>query len=102
MPTVSAETTVVNASTQRWWVYLLACKDGRTYAGVAVDVDTRFRVHQSGKGAKFTRANPPTAILGKRSFATRSEALQAEHVLKLLPRAQKLAWIGGSPPPDGG
>jgi putative endonuclease len=75
-----------------WWLYLLACKDGRTYAGIAIDVDARFRVHASGKGSKFTRANPPLAILGAQSFATKSEALQAEAALKRLRPAAKRLW----------
>jgi putative endonuclease len=78
--------------TATWWVYLLACTDGRTYAGVALDVAARFRVHASGKGSKFTRANPPLAILGAQSFATRSEALQAEAALKRLKRPAKMQW----------
>ena len=75
-----------------WWVYLLKCKDGRTYAGVALDVKERFKVHLSGKGAKFTRANKPVAILATQPFASRSEALQAEHALKRLKREARLAW----------
>lgn len=78
--------------TVTWWLYLLACKDGRTYAGITIDVDARFRVHASGKGSKFTRANPPLAILGAQQFATKSEALQAEAALKKLPRPKKLLW----------
>jgi putative endonuclease len=76
----------------RWWVYLLACEDGRTYAGIAVDVHARFAVHVAGKGSKFTRSNRPVSILGARSFASRSEALQAEYALKQLDRPEKLAW----------
>lgn len=80
-----------------WWLYLLACKDGRTYAGIAIDVDARFHVHASGKGSKFTRANPPLAILGAQQFATKSEALQAEAALKKLQRAEKLLWASQWP-----
>ena len=75
-----------------WWVYLLACQDGRTYAGIATDVQARFRAHQAGKGAKFTRANRPVEILGMRAFASRSDALKAEHALKQLAVPQKLSW----------
>ena len=82
---------------QSWWLYLLACQDGRTYAGIAIDVQARFRLHLSGKGAKFTRSNPPVAILGMRSFASRSEALQAEYALKQLPLPQKLSWARDYP-----
>jgi putative endonuclease len=75
-----------------WWVYLLECQHGRTYAGVAIDVEARFKLHASGKGAKFTRANPPLAILGAEPFASRSDAQKAEHALKQLERPEKLAW----------
>jgi putative endonuclease len=75
-----------------WWLYLLACRGGRTYAGIAIDVEARFVLHRSGKGAKFTRANPPHKILAAQSFASRSEALKAEYALKQLDRPAKLIW----------
>ena len=77
---------------QSWWLYLLACKDGRTYAGIATDVRARFEVHCNGKGAKFTRANRPLRVLGAQPFASKSEALKAEAALKRLSRDDKLAW----------
>jgi putative endonuclease len=75
-----------------WWVYLLACRDGRTYAGIATDVAARFEVHSRGKGAKFTRSNPPVRVLGSQAFATKSEAMKAEAALKKLDRPARLAW----------
>jgi putative endonuclease len=78
--------------TQCWWVYLLVCRDGRTYAGIATDVAARFAAHSSGKGAKFTRSNPPVRVLGTRAFASKSEALKAEAALKKLDRTERLAW----------
>jgi|SRR4051812_35619470 putative endonuclease len=78
--------------TQRWWLYLLVCRDGRTYAGIATDVEARFAVHSSGKGAKFTRSNPPVRVLGTQAFASKSEALKAEAALKQLNRGARLAW----------
>ena len=82
----------VSANAKTWWLYLLACKDGRTYAGIALDVKARFELHVSGKGAKFTRANPPKKILAAASFPSRSEALKAEYALKKLDRREKLKW----------
>jgi putative endonuclease len=78
--------------TQCWWLYLLVCRDGRTYAGIATDVAARFAAHRSGKGAKFTRSNPPVQVLGARAFASKSEALKEEAALKKLGRAERLAW----------
>ena len=89
---------MASRTTESWWLYLLACQDGRTYAGIAIDVQARFRRHQSGKGAKFTRSNPPLAILGMRCFDSRSAASKAEHALKQLPLPEKLAWARQSGP----
>src|SRR5215469_8734876 len=83
---------------QYWWLYLLACRDGRTYVGIATDVAARFAAHSRGKGAKFTRSNPPVRVLGAQSFASRSEALKAEAALKKLHRTKKLAWARKCPP----
>lgn len=81
---------------QRWWLYLLVCRDGRTYTGIATDVAARFAAHSSGKGAKFTRSNPPVRVLGTRAFANKSEALKAEAALTKLDRTDKLAWARAS------
>ena len=78
--------------TKEWWLYLLECRDGRTYAGIATDVAARFAAHSSGTGAKFTRSNPPVRVLGAQAFASKSEALRAEAALKKLQRPQRLAW----------
>src|SRR5262245_1232334 len=84
--------TISGMASRLWWLYLLACADGRTYAGIALDVEARFSAHADGKGAKFTRSNPPLRVLGARSFATKSEAMKAEIALKKLARPQRLAW----------
>jgi putative endonuclease len=87
-----ADSIELNSPPKTWWVYLLACQDGRTYAGMALDVPARFAVHCAGKGSKFTRANRPVSILGMQAFATKSAALKAEHALKRLEKPGKLDW----------
>lgn len=76
-----------------WWLYLLECKGGSFYAGITNDLEVRFQAHLEGKGAKYTRANPPIKILARKLFANRSEASVAEAKLKRLPKAQKLAFF---------
>lgn len=78
-----------------WFVYLLACKGNRIYAGIAKDVQKRFLEHQSGKGAKFTRAFPPSRILKVIEAATYSDALKKEIALKRLSRPDKDRLILG-------
>ncbi len=78
--------------TATWWVYMIACRGGKIYTGVARDPDRRVRVHASGKGAAFTRMNPPIALLARKSCPSRGAALAEEAALKRLPRARKEAW----------
>lgn len=74
-----------------WWLYLLECKGGSIYTGITTDVAARYAKHLGGKGAKYTRANPPLRILKTMQCADRSAALKAEHATKRMTAAQKRA-----------
>ena len=76
-----------------WHLYLLECADGSLYAGIATDVERRFREHLSGKGARYTRSHKPACLVASRPMGSRSEALRAELVIKRLPRGEKLAVL---------
>lgn len=78
-----------------WWVYMIACRGGRIYTGTAKDPEARFRAHRDGKGAAFTRANPPVAMLRSVPFGSRSEACREEAALKKMSREAKIAWATG-------
>lgn len=75
-----------------WYVYVLVCQNGRLYTGISTDPERRFQQHLSGKGAKFTKANPPAALLGSDQCLSRSDALKREYALKQLsaPAKRKL------------
>ena len=81
-----------------WCVYLIECRNGAWYAGITNDLEARYAAHVAGKGARFTRANPPVRLLGSRPFADRSSASKAEHEVKRLPKAKKLAWLASTTP----
>lgn len=72
-----------------WYLYLLECRGGRIYTGITVDVESRVAAHRAGKGAKFTRAYPPTRLLGVQPHPDRSEASKAEYAVKRLTAAKK-------------
>jgi putative endonuclease len=76
-----------------WCLYLLECNNGAYYAGITNDLEARFSAHLSGKGARYTRANPPVKILASKSYADRSNASIAEAQLKGLPRHKKLQYF---------
>jgi len=44
-------------------VYMVRCADGTLYTGFARDPLARVRVHNSGKGAKYTRARLPVTLV---------------------------------------
>lgn len=75
-----------------WWVYVLECRGGVLYTGIARDVEARFQAHANGTGAMFTRLNQPVRIMAKAAMATRGEALRVEYALKQMSRAEKLRW----------
>ena len=77
---------------EAWWLYVLECRGGALYTGIAKDVDARFQAHVNGKGAKYTRWKQPLRIVAKVAIATKGEALRAEHALKQATRAEKLRW----------
>jgi len=79
--------------TQRWFVYVLRCRGDRLYCGIAKDVEARFAEHRAGKGAKFTRAFPPEAIVATITVAGKPEALREERAFKALARVRKLERV---------
>lgn len=72
----------MSLSSRQWYLYLLECQDGSVYTGVALDVLARFKQHQSGKGARYTRSHTPLRILAVAQFPDRASAQRAEYHLK--------------------
>ena len=73
-----------------WWVYILRCADGSLYTGYTDDVERRLAVHQSGKGAKYTRSRLPVELVYFEEFDTKEEAMSREWHIKRLSHSEKL------------
>jgi len=77
-----------------WFVYLVRCRDGSLYCGIAKDLDKRLAEHNSpDKGAKYTRGRRPVQLVYSEATASRAQATQREVRIKRLTRAQKTALI---------
>ena len=76
-----------------WFVYMLRCRDGSLYTGYTDDIERRFAVHQSGKGAKYMRSRLPVELVYQESLPDKSAALKREAAIKKLSRQQKLQLI---------
>jgi predicted GIY-YIG superfamily endonuclease len=72
-----------------WSVYILRCRDGSLYTGIAKDVLGRVRQHGQGRGATYTRTRLPVELLYEQEKLTHSEALIREAKIKALPRSKK-------------
>lgn len=82
-----------------WYVYLIECRGGSVYTGIAVDVDRRYAQHAAGKGARYTRSYPPVRLLGCFEYADRGAASRAEYAIKQLTPCRKRALCEGSVAP---
>ena len=71
------------------FVYILRCRDGSLYTGIAKDLARRMERHRLGKAAKYTRSRLPVVLVWKRRLLNWSRALREEHRIKSLTRAQK-------------
>ena len=76
-----------------FFVYLLECNDGSLYTGIAVNTFARLRIHNAGKGAKYTRSRRPVRLLYQERFPSMSLALKREAQIKKLSRLRKNAVI---------
>ena len=79
------------------FVYIVRCADGSLYTGYARDLKARVRVHNTGRGAKYTASRRPVRLVYSEKFKTLSKALKREYALKQLRRNQKQALIGRRP-----
>ena len=82
-----------NSNIGAWFLYLLECNNGAYYAGITNNLQARFDAHVAGKGARYTRANPPVKVIASKPYSDRSSASIAEAQLKKLPRHEKLGFF---------
>jgi predicted GIY-YIG superfamily endonuclease len=71
------------------YVYIARCADGTLYTGYAVDPTARVAVHNSGRGAHYTKCRLPVTLVYSEVCESKSQALTREHQLKQLTRPQK-------------
>lgn len=76
-----------------FYVYILRCADDTLYTGYTDDPERRLRVHNAGKGAKYTRSRLPVELVYRETLEDKSAALRREREIKGLTREKKLALI---------
>jgi Predicted endonuclease containing a URI domain len=71
------------------YVYILECADKTLYTGYTDNLEKRIKVHNQGKGAKYTRARLPVTLTYYEELQTKSEAMSREYSIKKMTRKQK-------------
>lgn len=81
------------------FVYIVRCRDGTLYTGIAKDLDRRLAQHAKGRASRYTRARLPIALAWSVEVEAWGEALRQELRIKKLSRRAKeeLIRAGGVP-----
>ena len=76
---------------EQWHIYLVRCRDGALYTGIAIDVARRLREHEGeeGRGAKYLRGRGPLEVALQQPVGPRGAALRVEARVKRLRKVRK-------------
>ena len=72
------------------YVYILRCNDETLYTGYTNNLKNRIKVHNNGKGAKYTRCRLPVRVVYYEEYETKSEAMKREYAIKRFRRIDKI------------
>lgn len=76
-----------------YFLYILECKDGSLYTGITTNLERRFKEHQNGVGANYTRSRGVNKILYSKEYPDRGSATKRELEIKKLSREEKFDII---------
>jgi putative endonuclease len=76
-----------------FYVYIFLCRDGSFYTGYTKNLDERTRLHENGKGARYTRMHKPKRVAYVELFDSRAKAMKREKAIKKMAHQQKLNLI---------
>ena len=73
----------------RFWVYIVECNDGTYYTGYTPNIERRIKLHNSGRGAKYTRDRRPVELVWSKEYKYFKSAFLEEKRIKRLERKEK-------------
>ncbi len=75
------------------YVYMVRCSDGSLYTGWSTNPVKRAAVHNSGKGAKYTKSRRPVELVYYEKLETKQEAMSREAFIKKMKRSEKMQLV---------
>lgn len=79
----------------QFYVYIVECIDGTYYTGYTPGLENRLRVHNSGRGAKYTKDRRPVKLVWHKEYRYFKPAFLEEKRIKALTRKQKEKLVKG-------
>jgi len=70
-------------------VYIVECADGTYYTGYTPRIRRRVKLHNAGRGAKYTRDRRPVRLLWSKKYKYFKLAFLEEKRIKRLSRVKK-------------
>jgi putative endonuclease len=72
-----------------YFCYMVECTDGTFYTGWSTDPERRTKVHNAGRGARYTRQRRPVKLVYVEPVDDHSAALKRELALKSMDHQRK-------------
>jgi putative endonuclease len=83
----------VIAESPSCYCYMVECSDGTLYTGWTTNTERRVKVHNAGRGARYTSMRRPVKLVYVEPQPDRTSAMKRERAIKALPRRKKQALI---------
>ncbi|NTU55093.1 MAG: GIY-YIG nuclease family protein [Anaerolineales bacterium] len=77
----------------RCYCYIVECADGTYYTGWAIDPEKRVKIHNRGRGAKYTKMRLPVKLVYVEEQPDRVTAMKRERAIKKMTREKKQKLI---------
>ena len=77
------------------FVYILKCANGQYYVGCTHNIEERLKRHNSGFGARFTKAHIPFVLVYTEDYDDDGLAFARERQLHKWSHAKKEALVNG-------
>ncbi|MGL4572161.1 MAG: GIY-YIG nuclease family protein [Clostridium sp.] len=78
------------------YVYIIECGDESLYTGWTNNLEKRFKAHNEGRGAKYTRGRGPLKLVYFEEYESKVDAMKREYEIKKMTREKKIKLISNN------
>ena len=78
---------------QDWFLYIVECRTGELYVGIAQDVNKRVEQHNKGRACRYTKYRTPVRLVHSELCGEHLTARRREREVKKFSKIKKLALV---------